>query len=115
MAERHGSAAKYVIVWVVLLGLTAPTVWMRHFEFGDFDLISAMAVATVKSALVLMFFMHLGQHGAVAKLTMSVSVVFVLLMIGLTVSDIGTRFLPARPPESLAPATAATGTPAHQP
>ena len=115
MATGHGSAAKYVIVWVVLLVLTALTVWMQHFEFGDFDLIAAMVVATVKSALVLMFFMHLGQHGAVAKLTMSVSVLFVLLMIGLTVSDIGTRFAPARPPEAMAPATAATATPAHQP
>lgn len=49
----------YLGVWGALLVLTAITVGISYFDFGTFNLIVAMAVATTKATLVALFFMHL--------------------------------------------------------
>jgi cytochrome c oxidase subunit 4 len=49
----------YGAVWLGLLVLTVITVKVSYYDFGVANLLVAMAVATVKASLVVLFFMHL--------------------------------------------------------
>lgn len=46
-------------VFAALMVLTAVTVAVSYFDFGAFNLLVALAVATLKAALVALWFMHL--------------------------------------------------------
>lgn len=46
-------------VWITLMVLTYITVAVTQYDLGEFNLYIAMAIATVKAALVVFFFMHL--------------------------------------------------------
>jgi cytochrome c oxidase subunit 4 len=62
--------------------------------------VAALAIATVKAALVAVFFMHLWEEQGIARLVLVVSALFVALLIGLTLIDNMTRFPYANPPYS---------------
>ncbi len=49
----------YLKVLVTLLVLTVITVWVAQYNFGNWNIIVAMFVASIKAALVALFFMHL--------------------------------------------------------
>ena len=49
----------YIKVLSTLLFLTVLTVAAAQMDFGVFNVLIAMGIATVKAALVLLFFMHL--------------------------------------------------------
>lgn len=49
----------YLSVFLALLALTFLTVAVSRFDFGSLNMVVAMLVASVKAALVAMFFMHL--------------------------------------------------------
>ncbi len=99
---KHLGPAQYVMVWVALLVLTGVTVavWKTDLSLGA-RVAVALLVATVKAALVAVFFMHLWEEKGVARLTLVVSAVFVALLIGLTLADNATRFPFANPPYSV--------------
>ena len=88
---------RYVIVWAVLVALTAATFLLAKMDLGPFSLPVALAIATTKSALVALIFMHLSHHPGTLRLTLITGVVFVLLLGGLTVADVATRLPSARP------------------
>jgi cytochrome c oxidase subunit IV len=98
---KHLGPAHYVMVWAALMVLTGITVavWKTDLSFGA-RIAVALLVATVKAALVAIFFMHLWEEKGVARLTLVVSGVFVMLLIGLTLADNATRFPYANPPYS---------------
>lgn len=53
------SYAHYVLIWFGLLALTALTVSLAGIELGRWVIFTALAIASVKSWLVLNIFMHL--------------------------------------------------------
>ena len=60
MSEHHITPLKtYLAVAGTLFFLTAVTVWVSYFDFGSFNIIIAMGVATMKASIVALFFMHL--------------------------------------------------------
>jgi cytochrome c oxidase subunit 4 len=89
------------MVWVALMVLTGVTVAVWKTDLGYAARVAvALLVATVKAALVAAFFMHLWEEKGVARLTLVVSGLFVILLIGLTLMDNATRFPYANPPYS---------------
>jgi cytochrome c oxidase subunit IV len=59
-AEQHHISYKgYALVWLALMILTAVTVWVSYIHFGVLNIVVALTVASVKAALVALFFMHL--------------------------------------------------------
>ncbi len=85
--EDHG-IGRYVAVFVALLVLTGVTVWTGNMDFGDFNIVIAMIIATVKASLVVLFFMHLWDEGPVNRLIFVVSLVFVGVMMAFTFGDL---------------------------
>jgi cytochrome c oxidase subunit 4 len=98
---KHLGPAQYVMVWVALMVLTGATlaVWKTDMTYA-MRVVAALGIATVKAALVAIFFMHLWEEQGVARLVLVISALFVALLIGLTLIDNATRFPFANPPYS---------------
>jgi cytochrome c oxidase subunit 4 len=95
--ERAG-ALRYWVVWVALLAGTIATFLLSRVHLpSPFHLLVALFIACTKSALVVLFFMHLWEHGGANRLVFGTSLVFVALLIGLVVLDNGTRFVLTNP------------------
>ncbi len=82
----------YLGVWLSLLALTALTVGVSYLDFGSWNILVAVAVATVKAGLVAAVFMHLAfekrKFNAVVFL---LSLVFLAIMLAFTFADTATR------------------------
>jgi cytochrome c oxidase subunit 4 len=78
----------YVMAWMGLLGLTAIAVGVVRLRFTNFALLIAIAIATVKSGLVVFFFMHLKEESWIVKVMLLLALLALALIILLTFSDI---------------------------
>lgn len=80
-----------IAVFVALLLLLVATVGAARLPLGEWHVPVAMAIATVKAALIMLFFMHLlFSH----RLTMIISVAsffWLAIMVALTLNDYLTR------------------------
>jgi cytochrome c oxidase subunit 4 len=84
----------YITVWVALMIFTGITVWVARHDFGVFNIVIALGIASVKASIVALFFMHLKYED---KLTWTFAVypLFLLaLLIGLTATDVFFRTSP---------------------
>ncbi len=98
-AHQH-SAKMYVITFLVLAVCTVLTFTAAQHDFGRWSFAIAMIIAIVKASFVVLFFMHLWDPPGPNRLTMAISILFVLLLITMTITDISTRFPLALPPGS---------------
>jgi cytochrome c oxidase subunit IV len=95
---EHPAAARYWIVWVLLLVGTVLTFGLSRVHLpSPFHLLVALAIACAKSALVVLFFMHLWDHTGASRIVFVTSVFFVVLLIWIVVLDNATRFELANP------------------
>ncbi len=74
-------------VFAVLVGLTAITVSVSYYDFGALNLFVAMSVATIKAALVALYFMHLRYDNAFYAFIFLVAVAFLGLFLSITMFD----------------------------
>ncbi|MBI3182780.1 MAG: cytochrome C oxidase subunit IV family protein [Myxococcales bacterium] len=93
----HRGAWSYGAVWLSLLGFTFLTFFAAKVDLGTWNIGIALAIASAKSALVVMFFMHLRTHAATNRAFFALAVVFVGLLASLTLADLATRLPTARP------------------
>ena len=94
--EEHGTApgpARYWVVWVLLVIGTVLTFALSRVHLPHpFHLLVALAIASAKSMLVVLFFMHLWDHTGSPRLIFATSVFFITLLISLVLTDNATRF-----------------------
>jgi cytochrome c oxidase subunit 4 len=96
---KHAGPGRYVAVWVALMVFTALTVFLGRMHLaGGWGLAVAMAIAVVKSSLVVLFFMHLWDHGGANRLVLATTLVFVALLMTLVLVDTATRWPLTNPP-----------------
>ena len=82
----------YVWVWVGLLILTGLTVSMAGMNLGRLSIAIVLAIAAIKSGLVLGYFMHLRyETGLLFKLMIPIVLAALTIFIGLTFTDIAFR------------------------
>lgn len=81
----------YLSVFASLILLTVITVWVAQFDFGAFNGLVAMAIATLKATLVGMYFMHLKYDNKLYATILVSSVGFLLIMWAFTIFDFITR------------------------
>ena len=97
----HSHVGRYLAVWGALLALTAVTWGLSRFHIpGAAGVAVALAIASVKGALVALFFMHLWDQRGPNRLVLATSLVFVALLVLLTLLDNATRFPLANPPDA---------------
>ena len=82
----------YFTVWIALLVGTGLTVYAATLDLGRFNAAVALGIATAKATLVALFFMHV-YHASerLTKLVIISALFFLLLLLGLTMSDYATR------------------------
>ncbi len=70
-----------------LLVLTYVTVAVTDYDFGNFNLWIAMAIATVKASLVALYFMHLRYDKPFNAIVLIVALCLVALFIAIALTD----------------------------
>ncbi len=89
MSGHHVSSAKFLWgVAIALLFLTYVTVAVTWIHIPEpWNVVVAIAIAVVKSAIVAAFFMHLWWDTKFNLLLLITSIVFFLILIGITLLD----------------------------
>lgn len=77
-------------VFIGLLGLTALTVYTAKYVDlgGNWNLVLAMFIASVKGSLVLLWFMHLKGDAKSNQVIIGSTVLFLALLFGIVASDL---------------------------
>jgi cytochrome c oxidase subunit 4 len=74
-------------VWGALVVLTVVTVAATWIDLGRLNLLLAMAIATVKASLVLLYFMHMRYDRPFNAVVFVAALLFVALFVGITLID----------------------------
>lgn len=86
-----GHERAYLFVWIALLVLTIITVSVSYHNYGIFNIVVAMLIATIKASLVCLYFMHLKYDNRLNQVVFASAFVFLAIFIGLTGSDLFLR------------------------
>ena len=78
-----GPGVYLVILFCLLMG-TALTVWASYVDLGVWNPVIALAIATTKAVLVVLFFMHVKYS---TKLTIVAGIFMFLVLISMTLTD----------------------------
>jgi len=106
--EDHG-IGRYVLIWGILLAFTILTVVTGRMDLGAANIFIALAIATTKATLVVLFFMHLWDTGGVNRLVFVVSVLFAIVLILGVFGDLTARYAPTLPNGGPLPPHSAAG------
>ncbi|MDD8017978.1 MAG: cytochrome C oxidase subunit IV family protein [Bacteroidota bacterium] len=78
---------KYIFVWLSLLAFTGITVSVSGINLGNWTVVIALVIASVKSWYVLNYFMHLRHEDIVFKIFISVALITLAIFVSLTFLD----------------------------
>jgi len=74
-------------VWAALLVFTVITVAVAGVDLGRFNLEIALAIATIKASLVLLYFMHMRYDRPMNAIVFITALLFVVLFVSLALID----------------------------
>jgi cytochrome c oxidase subunit 4 len=81
----------YVGIFASLMVLTAVTVAAAFVSLGPFNIVIALAIATLKATLVVLYFMHARYNPKRTQLVIISAVFWLAIMLALTMSDYASR------------------------
>lgn len=90
--EHQRALRSYLLAFVALELLTTTTALVAQFDLGVWNTFVALLIAVVKSLLVVIFFMHVRRAARQTQLTVTVGVVWLLILLLLTITDYVTRW-----------------------
>jgi len=79
------------MIFLSLIAGTGLTVWAAFRNFGPFNIVIALAIASFKATLVVLYFMHARYSPRRTHLVIVSSVFWLAIMLALTLSDYSTR------------------------
>lgn len=91
MSEHIVSPKIYFVIFSSLMIGTIITVWAAFQNFGPFNIVIALAIATIKASLVVLYFMHARYSPKRTQLVIVCSVFWLAILLALTLSDYQTR------------------------
>jgi cytochrome c oxidase subunit 4 len=105
-ARHRTSGRALLLVWIALVVLTALSYIASRLHLGTADIVIALVIATIKTALVLLYFMHVIEEGFATRGAIGLAVLLFLTLLLITVADPLTRTTYPRAPAPPAPAPA---------
>ena len=91
-AEHHiVTPIQYAMVFATLLVFTGITVGAAFVDLGALNPVIALAIASFKAVVVILFFMHVKYQSRLVKLTVSAGFFTFLVLITMTLSDYMSR------------------------
>ena len=98
MNSSENIAAEHVVPPTIYLGIfaalmlgTAATVWAAYQNFGNFNIVIAIGIASIKATLVVLYFMHARYASKRTQLMVLTGIFWLAIMLFLTLSDYATR------------------------
>ena len=95
MSDAHTdhivSPTTYAVIIITLLCLTAATVGAAYINLGRFNIVVALAIATLKATLVVLFFMHAKYSPKRTQLVIIAGIFWLAILLFMTMSDYETR------------------------
>jgi cytochrome c oxidase subunit 4 len=91
VSEHIVSPKVYAVIFLSLMAGTAITVWAAFQNFGKFNIVIALSIATIKATLVVLYFMHARYSPKRTQLVIVCSVFWLAIMLALTLVDYDTR------------------------
>ena len=87
-AEHHiVTPMTYTIIFATLLTLTALTVGAAFVDLGIMNPVIALAIASIKGVIVILFFMHVMYQSKLIKMTVGAGFFTFLVLLTMTLSD----------------------------
>jgi cytochrome c oxidase subunit IV len=94
MSTRVAPVKSYIAVLSALIVLTVLTVALSFLPLPEAGHIAGgLVIAVLKASLVIVFFMHAIQSPRITWCVILISIVFLLILFSLTLSDVMTRSL----------------------
>jgi cytochrome c oxidase subunit IV len=104
---HHGpSLGTMLAVFAALLAMTGLTVAVAYQDLGRLSAVVALAIASFKAGLVVLYFMHVRYASKLIRLYAAAGFVFVALLLGITMSEVA-----GRPPQPSADPLRPSGAP----
>ncbi len=92
MSQQHVlSIRTNVTIFVILLALLVLTVAIAYVDLGPLGLPVAMSIATVKAALILMYFMHVKFNPPLVWVFSTAAFFWLLILLAFSFNDFLTR------------------------
>jgi cytochrome c oxidase subunit 4 len=84
-------ARTLVLIWVALMLLLAATVATTFSSLGSLKTMINLVIAGAKSGLILWVYMHLREQGGLNRVAALAAVAWLLILLSMTLIDLGTR------------------------
>ena len=81
----------YFTIFAILLAFTAITVAAAFIDLGPMNNVVALAIASTKAALVILYFMHVRYSSRLTWLVISGAIAWLAILITFTMADTLTR------------------------
>ena len=81
----------YIVIILTLLALTITTVLAAYVNLGPLNIVVALAIATLKATLVVLFFMHAKYSPKRTKLVIMAGIFWLAILLFMTLSDYASR------------------------
>jgi cytochrome c oxidase subunit IV len=92
-SEHISSLGSCLAICLCLLAGTTLTVAAAFIDLGPFNTVVALAIATTKATLVVLFYMHVKYtHEKLTGLVIVSAIFFLFILLALSMADYGSRF-----------------------
>ncbi len=91
MSEHIVSPRIYAGIILTLMAFTSLTVWAAYQDLGLFNIVVALAIATCKATLVVLYFMHARYSPRRTQLVIIAGVFWLGILLAMTLADYRTR------------------------
>jgi len=92
MPEHISSLRSALAIWLALLAGTTLTVAAAFIDLGPFNTVVALAIATIKATLVVLFYMHVKYtHEKLTGLVIVSALFWLFILLTLSMADYATR------------------------
>ncbi len=91
MSGHVSPKSLYYSIFGALMVLTAITVFAAFVNLGALNAPIALAIATIKATLVVLFFMHVKYSSRLTKLVVATSLFFLAILLGEMMMDYASR------------------------
>ena len=89
---HHGPSLGLTLgIFATLMAMTALTVIVAYQDLGRFSAFAALAIASFKACLVVLYFMHVRYATKLIRLYASAGFFFLAILLGVTMSEVAGR------------------------
>jgi cytochrome c oxidase subunit 4 len=89
--ERIVPVRVHVVVWLVLLALTALNMGLAQLKLGPVSAVLGLAIAAIQAILVATFLMHLRWSSSLIRLVALAGIAWMSILMAGTLDDVLTR------------------------